>query len=166
MNVAVQLEPSAGTLPAVEYRWDVDTDILSARLDPPPASAGMNGSVDLEGSDGSWLVLDIAAGRISGVEVAVWPNVQKRSGLSPPTAIEDALVVIPSRASQPGIASLEVNTSLLAETDEAKRVFHFRVGTRRDVRTVRLGHDLLLELDGDRRIAGVWMLNVPPLPST
>jgi len=166
VNVAVQLEPSAGAAPAVVYRWDTDTDILVARLDDTPARGGMNGSVELEGTDGSWVILDITAGRISGVEVAVWPNVLKRPSLEPPASIEDATVVIPSRASQPDIASLGVETPLLAEADEAKQVIHFRMGARRDVRTVRLGRDLLLDLDAQRRIAGIWLLNVPPFPST
>lgn len=166
MNVAVQLQPLAGAAPAVQYRWDRDTDILIARLEELPAGTGMNGSVELEGTDGSWLVLDVSSGRISGVEVAVWPNVQKRTSLAPPTSIEEATVIIPARASQPGIASLEVETPLLAEADEARRVIHFRVGARRDVRTVRLGRDLLIEIDSQRRIAGLWMLNVPPSPSS
>jgi hypothetical protein len=45
-------------------------------------------------------------------------------------------------------------------------VIHFRLGKPRPVRTVRLGHDLLLEVDPESlRIAGLWMLNVPPSPS-
>ena len=166
MNVAVQLEPTAEAAPAVEYRWDTDTDILLARLLGDAPAGGMSGSVELGSPDGSWLILDVAAGRIRGVEVAVWPDVQKRPALTPPTAVEDALVVIPARASQPGIASLAVDTALTAEADDAEAVIHFRVGKRREVRTVRLGRDLLLEVDPRSRIAGLWMLNVPPFPST
>jgi hypothetical protein len=167
VNVAVQLEPNAiaSTAP-VEYRWDADTDILIAQLDGEKPSGGMSGSVELEGADGSWLILDVAAGRIRGVEVAVWPDVHKNPSLLPPSTIEDAIVVIPSRASQPGIASLEVDTALSAESDADERVIHFRVGQRREVRTVRLARDLLIDVDPQSRIAGVWMLNVPPFPST
>ena len=166
MNVAVQLEPVAEACPAVEYRWDADTDILTARLDGATSSTGMSGSVGLEGADGSWLILDVSGGRIRGVEVAVWPSVHKRPALTAPTTVEELRVVIPSRASQPGIASLEVNTPLMAEADTNRRIIHFRVGVRRDVRTVRLGTDLLLDVDPQSRIAGLWMLNVPPSPST
>jgi hypothetical protein len=45
-------------------------------------------------------------------------------------------------------------------------VIHFRVGAQRDVRTVRVGRDLLLDVDPQSRIAGVWLLNVPPFPDT
>ena len=166
MNVAVQLEPAAESAPAVQYRWDADTDVLTARLDVVTSKGGMSGSVQIEGTDGSWLILEVAAGRINGIEVAVWPDVHKRPALVPPATVEDALVVIPSRPSQPGIASLEVDTPLMAEADSDRRVIHFRVGARRDVRTVRIGRDLLLDVDSQSRVAGLWLLNVPPSPST
>lgn len=167
MNISVQLEPATGvTAPAVDYRWDTDTDILTARLAGATAPGGMSGSLGVEGTDGSWLIFDVAAGRISGIEVAVWPDVHKRSSLTPPSTIEDASVVIPARASQPGIASLEVDTLVMAEADQGKKVIHFRVGARRDARTVRLGQDLLLDVDAKSNIAGLWLLNVPPFPST
>jgi hypothetical protein len=166
VNIAVQLEPAAGSPPAVEYRWDTDTDILSARLESAVGGNGMSGSVELEGTDGSWLILDVAHGRINGLEVAVWPNVQRRPTLEPPTAVEDARVLVPHRSSIAGPLSLEVTTPLAAEADTAERVIHFRVGAKRDVRTVRLGRDLLLDLDPQSRIAGVWLLNVPPFPSS
>ncbi len=47
-----------------------------------------------------------------------------------------------------------------------ERVIHFRVGARRDVRTVRVGRDLLLEVDSQSRVAGLWLLNVPPFPNS
>ena len=165
MNIAVQLEPSAGSPPAVEYRWDTDTDILTARLAGAEGVSGPSGSVELEGADGAWLILDVVRGRIIGLEVAVWPDVSKHATLAPPTVIEDASVVVPLRASQPGAVLLEVETPLMAESDEAERVIHFRVGIKRDVRTVRIGHDLLLDIDPQSRIAGLWLLNVPPFPS-
>jgi hypothetical protein len=124
----------------------------------------MSGSVGLEGSDGSWLILDVAAGRINGVEIAVWPDVRKLPALSLPTAIEEARVVVPSRRSQPDIASLEMDTRLTAEADRDQRTFHFRVGKSRGSRTIRLARDLLLDVDEKSHISGLWLLNVPPGP--
>jgi hypothetical protein len=147
----------------VDYRWDADTDILTARLRGARTGEGMSGSVELEGVDGSWLIIDVAAGSIDGVEVAVWPDVRKRGALAPPEAM-DARVVVPSTNGSE-IAALEVETRLLAESDEEERVIHFRLGAQRDVRTVRLGRDLLLDVDPQSRIAGLWMLNVPPFPA-
>ena len=163
VTVAVQLEPAA-SVPAVEYRWDADTDILTARLRGANGRTGMSGSVELEGSDGSWLILDVASGCIDGVEVAVWPDVHRRRGLAPPAA-EDARVIVPAQGDARAVA-VEVETRLLAEADDAQRVIHFRLGKPRPVRTVRLGSDLLLDVDPESlRIAGLWMLNVPPSPS-
>ncbi len=36
-----------------------------------------------KGSDGSWLILDLNGGSVHGVEVAVWPEVRKRSAARP-----------------------------------------------------------------------------------
>lgn len=165
VSIVVQLEAPGASPPAVEYRWDPDTDILTARLQVGGDGTGSSGSVELEGSDGSWLILDVARGRISGIEVAVWPDVQKRSTLTPPAAVEDAQVLISLPPSAPGTASVEIDTPLRAEADDGERVIHFRVGTKREVRIVRFGRDLLLALDPQSHIAGLWLLNVPPFPT-
>jgi hypothetical protein len=165
LKIAVQLEPANGSKQKVEYTWDPDTDILSAQLSPKSSGTGMSGSVGLEGSDGSWLILDVAAGCINGVEIAVWPEVRKLSSLPLPSAIEDAHVVVPSRRSQPDIASLETTTRLIAEADSDQRNFHFRLGKPKSGKTVRLAPDLLLDIDEKSQIAGLWLLNVPPCPA-
>jgi hypothetical protein len=164
VKIAVQLGPAAGAPAEVAYKWDPDTDILSAQLSPVSPSEGMNGSVGLEGADGSWLILDVAAGRINGVEVAVWPDVRKLSTLAPPTNVEDVHVTIPSRRSQPNIASMEMATNLIAEADHARRNFHFRLGKPKLSRTIRLARDVLLDVDDKSQISGLWLLNVPPSP--
>lgn len=165
MNIIVEVEPGSGTPPDVEYRWDADTDILTANLRAGAVSEGMSGSVELTGSDGSWLVLDVAKGRINGVEVAVWPDVRTRAALAPPPEPEFAKVTVPSRRSQPGIASVEVGGALIAETDEAERTIHFRLGNARQLKTIRIARDVLLDVDNLNRIGGVWLLNVPPFPT-
>jgi hypothetical protein len=164
VKIAVQLQPVNGSQQTVEYRWDPDTDILSAQLQPPATGEGMSGSVGLEGSDGSWLILDVSAGCINGVEIAVWPEVKKVAALATPASVEDVHVVVPSRRSQPDIASLEMNSRLIAEADHDQRNFHFRLGKPKGGRTVRIARDLLLDLDEKSQISGLWLLNVPPCP--
>ena len=44
MKIAVQLQPSEPSAQKVEYRWDADTDILSAQLSPRVEANGMSGS--------------------------------------------------------------------------------------------------------------------------
>ena len=164
MKIAVQLGPASGAPSEVQYKWDSDTDILSAQLSSATPSQGMSGSVGLEGADGSWLILDVASGRISGVEIAVWPEVRRVATLPPPSQIEDAHVSIPARRSQPEIASMETVTRLIAEADAAQRNFHFRLGKPKMTRTIRLARDVLLDVDDKSQISGLWLLNVPPGP--
>jgi hypothetical protein len=165
LKIAVQLQPANGSEQKVEYTWDPDTDILSAQLSPKATGDGMSGSVGLEGSDGSWLILDVAAGCINGVEIAVWPDVRRMPSLSMPSVIEDAHVVVPARRSQPDIASLETTTRLIAEADADQRNYHFRLGKPKGGKTVRVARDLLLDVDEKSQISGLWLLNVPPCPA-
>jgi hypothetical protein len=167
LNFAVRLEPATASPPAVEYCWDTDTDILAARLGATQEQPeGVSGSVELEGTDGSWLIFDVRRGRISGIEIAVWPDVHKNAALAPPGAQQDALVLVPLAATGSGQGSLEIEAPIRAEADDAERVIYFRIGQKREVRAVRLARDLLLELDPQSRIAGLWLLNVPPFPAS
>lgn len=165
MSIAVALEPAERTGVSVEYRWDPDTDILTANCRTAAGGDGAFGSVELAGGDGSWLILDLAGGAINGVEVAVWPDVQTREALAPPRqAAEGALRLRDPRAGE-RLASIEVATSLAAEADGDARTVHFRIGSEPVQRTVQLARDLLFELDAADALAGVWLLNVPPFPS-
>ena len=163
MNIPVRIEPGAGTPPApVDYRWDEDTDILSAKVgDKVP---GRSLSVDVEGSDGSWLILDVADERIRGVEVAVWPTVRRLADLKPPAEVEEATVMVGMEKGAPAVSAMEVDTPLAAESDDDERIIHFRLGPGRQVRTVRIARDMLLDIDTRDRLAGVWLLDVPPFP--
>jgi hypothetical protein len=165
LEIVVQIEPMAKAPAEVEYRWDADTDILTANLRSKAVGEGLSGSVELTGSDGSWLILDVAEGRINGVEVAVWPDVRQVPTLTPPAEVEEARVVVPAKRSQPGIAALEVEGTLVAESDQSERTIHFKLGAPRQTRTVRVARDILLDVDGGGQIAGLWLLNVPPFPA-
>jgi hypothetical protein len=166
VKIAVQVQPARGAPADVAYIWDSDTEILSAQWSPVSAGDGLSGSVGLEGRDGSWLVLDVAAGSIGGVEVAVWPNVREVARLDPPAGVEDAQVVVPAHGpGDGGVASLEMSTRLTADADLAQRTFHFRLGNPRGARTVRVARDLLLDIDDRNHLTGLWLLNVPACPT-
>ena len=164
MSFAVQIEPAQGSPPEVDYRWDTDTDILTVAVRAKAVGEGLCGSVELMGGDGAWLNLDVSAGRIHGVEVAVWPEVQKVASLPAPPVVEDGRVAVPLRNLGDDVGSVAIDTALAAEADHAERTIHFRVGPPRTVRTVRIARDLLLDVDPQGRIAGLWLLNVPPFP--
>jgi hypothetical protein len=167
VKVAVEVRPADAAPASVEYTWDPDTEILSAQRTPRAKADGDGASatVGLEGRDGSWLILDVAAGRINGVEVAVWPDVRKLPALHFPSQIEDAEVVLPKGNGKADVSSVEMETRLVAEADNDQRNFHFRVGAPRLTRTVRVARDLLVDVDDKNRISGVWLLNVPPCPT-
>lgn len=162
MNIPVRIEPRTGASAPVDYRWDEDTDILTAQVDD--SAGGRSLSVDVEGRDGSWLILDVADERIRGVEVAVWPTVRKRANLKPPDEVEQAHVRVGRSDVAVPASAVEVDTPVAAESDHAERTIHFRLGPGRQVRTVRIARDMLLDIDARDRLAGVWLLDVPPFP--
>jgi len=152
-------------LPPVEYRWDADTDILCAMLRPVGVSEGLTGSVDIEGADGAWITLELTDGRLGAVEIAVWPDVRTVAALAEPVESRPARIRVPNRASQPGLAAVEVETPIRAVADKAERTIHFRIGASRPTTALRVARDLLVEVDQQSRIAGLWFLNVPPFPA-
>lgn len=158
MSLTVQIEPATGTPPRVDYRWDTDTDILCAQVqsDGPDTPAG---AIELQGEDGSWVILDLRAGQIRSIEIAVWPDVRKRPQLVPPAG-DFVSVVVPSPASSSG----EVETPMSVEVDGPERIFHFRMSGSRSSRAVRVASDILLDVEPSGAVAGLWLLNVPPFP--
>lgn len=165
MAFDVRLDPmDDADLPPVDYRWDADTDILVAQLRPSGVSEGVSGSLDFEGSDGAWLTFELVDGRLTAIEVAVWPDVASVATLMPPAPREAARVRIP-QAGAAALAAVEVDTAIRAVADAPERTIHFRIGPTRASRAVHVARDLLLEIDARQRIAGLWFLNVPPFPA-
>ena len=87
MALGALIVARTGKPPRIAYRWDPETDILtgSVRGRPhEPKEGGLTGSVELEGADGSFILLDVAGGEIRGVEVVVWPDVRTVASLQLP----------------------------------------------------------------------------------
>ena len=164
MGFAASVEPLKGKLPTVTFKWDPETEILSGQFKGAGEADGLTGTVELEGVDGSFAVLDVAGGRLRGLEVVVWPETQIVPGLTPPSATERGRLILPSRASQPGIAAVEVDTHMVADKSPDDSVIHLRIGPQRRVKLVQVADHLLLELDDRSEIAGFWLLVVPPFP--
>jgi hypothetical protein len=166
MQFETRIEPLDGKLPKVSYRWDPETDILTVACKGVTKGNGMNGTVDLEGGDGSFVVIDVAGGALRGVDVVTWPDdVKTVAKLAAPAPDKDAQVTFPTRLSQPGVAAVEVDTALNVEKNETETVFHIRVGRTRAATVVRVGDHLLVEVDKQSRLAGLWLLEVPPFPN-
>jgi hypothetical protein len=119
----------------------------------------------VEGRDGSWLSLELVHGRIAGVQVAVWPTVRRRAALTPPVAPTCAAYAVDGRATAADRpVALELSARVAAETDGSERVFHFLFGPPRAAARARIARDIVLEIDERQRLAGLWLLNVPPFP--
>jgi hypothetical protein len=163
VSLVVRMDPmEADGLPAVDYRWDADTEILTAALRAATVGEGLTGSMDIEGADGAWLMLELKAGRLASVEVAVWPDVHLIEDLMPPAPAGVARLAVPLDGG--GVAALEVDTPMSAVADEAERTIHFRIGPPRASRPLQVARDLLVEVDARSELAGLWLLNVPPSP--
>jgi hypothetical protein len=166
MAFEARVEPLNGKLPKVSYRWDPETDILTVACKGVSKGDGMNGTVDLEGGDGSFVVIDVAGGALRGVDVVTWPDdVRTVASLAPPATSKEGQVTFPGRNSQPGVAAVEVDTALTVSKNEKESVFHIRVGRQRPATIVRVADHMLVEIDKQHRIAGLWLLEVPPFPN-
>ena len=167
MGLGARLVERKGKPPRVSYRWDAETDILTGAVKGTQQEKpdGLTGSVELEGSDGSFILLDVNAGAIRGVEVVVWPDVRTVHTLQPPTGAADADVMLPTRKSQPAVAAIEVDTPLTIETNPTESVFRVRIGPSRKVDVVSVAEGLLIELDEQQELAGLWLVGVPPFPA-
>jgi hypothetical protein len=165
MHFEARIQPLNGKLPKVTYRWDPETDILTVACKGVPKGNGMDGTVDLEGGDGSFVVIDVAGGALRGVDVVTWPDdVRTVESLEPPEKSKEGQVTFPDR-SQPGVAAVEVDTALTVDKNQTESVFHIRVGRQRPATVVRVADHMLVEVDKQSRIAGLWLLEVPPFPN-
>jgi hypothetical protein len=162
VNVEARVEPLTGSLPSIGWRWDPETDILSGAFKGNRKSGGLTGTVELTDAEGSVAVLDVNNGVICGLDVVVWPEVSTGASLQIPARLTDGRVVLPARPSRPGVASVEVDTTLLVETNSAESVFHLRIGPRRSVEVVRVADNFYIEVDQRGGLAGCWLTNVPP----
>src|SRR5437660_1593794 len=139
-----RIEPLDGKLPKVTYHWDPETDILSVACKGTGKATSFNGTVDLEGNDGSFVVIDVASGCLRGVDVVTWPDdIRTHEQLAAPAPAKDARVVFPTRKAQPAVAAVEVDTPLTVEKNQAESVLHIRVGRQRPATVVRVADRLL-----------------------
>jgi len=166
MNYETKIEQLDGKLPKVTYKWDPETDILSVACKGSSKATGMNGTVDLEGEDGSFVIIDVAGGVMRGLDIVTWPDdVRVVPDLSGPESSKEGRVVFPTRRSQPDIAALELETPLTVEKNAGESVFHIRVGRAKPASVVQVADLLLVEVDKQSRLAGLWLLEVPPFPN-
>src|SRR5688572_10686432 len=106
MALDVHVLPLA-TLPALHWRWDAETTILSGSFVAPEPQAGYNGTVELNDEEGSVAVIDVHGGMLCAIDLVVWPDVVVLAGVAPPVEARSGMVVVPSRTAPRGASSLE-----------------------------------------------------------
>jgi hypothetical protein len=161
---AVQALADDEALPQVRYQWDADTQLLAASVLDRTAGGAAPTSVEVEGDDGSWVTLELRGSRLCGIEVAVWPPVRLRTELAPPTDPTPGHVTVSSGGGSGAATDVEVDTLLAVEADRRRRTFRFRFGRPRPTRAVRVGRDILVDVDEAGVLAGLWLLHVPAPP--
>lgn len=161
MNLDARVEALDGPLPVIRWNWDDETDILSGAMAGVRKGGGLTGTIELTDDEGSVAVVDVAGGRVQGLDIVVWPEITEIPGLAAPEAGRDGVVMLPPRPSQPGIASVEVDTTLSVAANPRHDLLHLRIGTKRQVEAIRVADRLLIEVDGKGRLAGFWLLSVP-----
>lgn len=148
-------------LPAFPFRWDTETEILSGRQDVTAASDGFTGSWELESPTGAVVVLETEGGVLCGIEVVVWPDVERAALVVPHEAPASRVVLEPPSAETAGI--LEIETPITGAADAAETLVHLRFGPSR-ARSVRIAGNVVVDLDAEGRLAGIWLQDLPPFP--
>ena len=164
-GVDARIEPLAGALPSLAWRWDPETDILSGAFKGTRAGGGLTGTVELTDELGSIAVVDVHNGVICGLDIVVWPEVGTVADLAAPGQLTDGRVVLSSKGAKGAVTSLELNASLTVLTNRIESVFHLRVGPSRDADLVRVADRLLIEVDREGALAGFWLTEVPAFPA-
>lgn len=164
MALEIHVLADAGPVPELRWHWDAETDILSGSIEVAVPTTGYTGTVELNDDEGSIALLDVAGGRLIGLDIVMWPDIMTLPGLAAPVEAPAGHVVIPSRTARRGVTALEFDTTLTVCADPAERTFHLRVGTRRPVEPVRIADRFVAEVDAAQRLAGFWLEDVPPQP--
>jgi hypothetical protein len=161
----VRVEALGGSLPVVTWRRDEETEILAGGFRVPSrGQVGVSASVELADPEGPIVVLDINSGRLTGLDIVVWPDVELQAGLTPPVPARDAEILWPARpAPADSTTALELDIGLTATVNGAGTVLHLALGGGRAFETVRIGDHLLVDVDTRQRLAGFWLLDLPPL---
>lgn len=163
MDLGIRVDKAPEPLPAISWRWDPATEILTGRF-PVPDGRGLTGAVEFEDPEGAVVTVDVAQGTVCGVEIVVWPATERTEALAPPAAAEPGSVRVPARPSQPGIGAVVIEVPVLITATPGDDVIHVRLGAGGAVRTVQVADGLLVELNAHNGFAGFWLLNVPAFP--
>jgi hypothetical protein len=91
----VRVEPLGGALPVVTWRLDEETEILAGGFKVPSrGQPGVSASVELTDPEGAIVVLDIHSGRLTGLDIVIWPALELHAAMTPPVPTRDAEILL------------------------------------------------------------------------
>jgi hypothetical protein len=164
VTIATKLLPYHEDLQQVEFRWNQETEILAGNLPGVVDGEGATHTIELGGTQGSYMSLNVQDGILAGIEVVVWPRGHRVESLSPPevTRIGRLQVTVAGAKASPGVVELEVPFFCTRDINDSR--VHLAFGARRDVEAVALAKNLIAEIDKEGNLAGLWLTDVPRFP--
>lgn len=163
MPVLTTVSAADAPFPAFDFHWDRETEILAGRHAPGGNGKGFTGSWEIESPTGAVVVLETEGGVLCGVEVVVWPDVETVARLAAPHPGGPGRVSL-TPPDEDAVGLIEIEAPVEAEASESETVIHLRFG-RRTARSVAVADNLVADLDGEGRLAGLWLKNLPLFPS-
>jgi hypothetical protein len=143
----ISSEPKIST-----YAYDSETGILSLRLNS--TDTGQQGALEVSDAEGGFVLLHTRAGMVDGVEVVIWPELDVDGELDDPAVTDTGLVVPPLEID-------ELECELNVRVSASGAALRISVNDGYPNQTVRIADKLLLDLDEDSELTGIWMLDVP-----
>ena len=166
MTITTQMVPVDGELPTMSFRWDSKTEILAGKMTLQSGSSPDSRTMELGGSRGSYLSLDLIDDVIAGLEVVVWPEGDVVDRLQAPTVDERGMLKVTDGGSgnDPSVVELGRPLSCLRTADES--TVYLRLSGAKSQMVIAVADNLLAEIGSGGQLAGLWLLNVPPFPGT
>jgi hypothetical protein len=163
MSLNATVVAAERALPAFGFRWDAETEILAGRCEVPDPPIGFTGAWELESPEGAVVILETVGGVLCGVEVVVWPDLERRPRLAVPHTAPTARLVLAAPAGQAS-GVLEVESPIAAATIPAETTIHLSFGGA-GARTIRVADNVLVDLGAGGQPVGLWLLRLPPFPA-
>jgi hypothetical protein len=162
MAVQTTITDATQPLPPFDFHWDVETEILAGRHPVEATGDGFTVTWELESPTGAVVVLETEGGVLCGIEVVVWPDVDRVPQLVAPHGVATARVGLVPPEGAAGL--IEIETPIGAEATASETLIHVRFGVA-GAQTVRVAENLLVSVDEVGHLAGLWLLDLPLFPS-
>jgi len=165
MTLVTQIVPLESQLPQVEFQWDFDTEILTGSFPASSAPPQRSCTIEVGGAGGSFVTLVLDGPVLAAIEVAVWPQNETVTELGPPQPQRLGRLEVHPDPEVQAAGMMELKGPLACEKNSDRSTIHLMLGESRDAEPVTLAENLLVEVDSSGRLAGFWLLSVPPFPT-